>query len=268
MKNFEKNKISIIMGVYNCEESLKDSVESIINQTYSNWEFIICDDGSKDNSWGIIKDYKEKYPQKFKIFLNEQNKGLNYTLNRCAKHVTGEYIARQDADDTSVLTRFEEQIELFKLNDYDVISTGINIVDNGNVIGIKSNEKIIEKKDFVKGSPIAHPTVIVKSKVFFDVGGYEEHEKLLRVEDYHLWFKIFSKNYKIFQSGKLLYNYTDDMSSLKKRTWKNRWNEVYVKKYGFKLLNIPKRYYIYIYRTILVGLLPSKIYMKLHRKRG
>ena len=78
-------KISVIMGIYNCEKYLGNAIECILNQTYTNWELIMCDDGSSDSTYIIAENYKNKYPKKIKLLKNSTNKGLNYTLNRCLK---------------------------------------------------------------------------------------------------------------------------------------------------------------------------------------
>ena len=84
-------KVSIIMGIYNCEATLSEAIDSILIQTYSNWELIMCDDGSKDNTYQIAEQYKMRYPQKIILIKNECNKGLNLTLNHCWKYATGDY---------------------------------------------------------------------------------------------------------------------------------------------------------------------------------
>lgn len=78
MKN---KKISVIMGIYNCSPTLDEAIESIINQTYENWELIMCDDGSTDDTYKKALKYREKYGEKILVLKNEQNKGLNYTLS-------------------------------------------------------------------------------------------------------------------------------------------------------------------------------------------
>ena len=85
-------KISILMGIYNCASTLNEAIDSIIEQTYPNWEFIICDDGSQDNSYEIAKEYEKADPERFMVIKNSENKGLNATLNRCLKIATGEYV--------------------------------------------------------------------------------------------------------------------------------------------------------------------------------
>ena len=92
-------KISVIMGIYNCANTISGSIESIINQTYEDWELIMCDDGSIDTTFDVAKEYQKKYPQKIILLKNKRNRGLNYTLNKCLEIAKGEYIARMDGDD-------------------------------------------------------------------------------------------------------------------------------------------------------------------------
>ena len=94
--------ISVIMGIYNCGDTLSEAIECIVHQTFSDWELIMCDDGSNDDTYEIAISYKEKYPEKIIVLQNEKNRGLNYTLNKCLKQARGKYIARMDADDISV----------------------------------------------------------------------------------------------------------------------------------------------------------------------
>ena len=102
----ETKKISILMGIYNCEATLREAMDSIVNQTYTNWKFIICDDASSDNSFLIAKEYEQQDPDRFLVIQNKKNMGLNATLNRCLALADGDYIARMDGDDISVENRF------------------------------------------------------------------------------------------------------------------------------------------------------------------
>ena len=97
------------MATYNCAETVAQSIESVLDQTYDNIEFIICDDGSSDATFEILKTYKSKFPDKIVLIKNKENMKLPYTLNHCLKYVTGDYVARMDADDLSKPNRFEVQ---------------------------------------------------------------------------------------------------------------------------------------------------------------
>ena len=101
-------KISVVMSVYNGTPYLRECIESILNQTCKDFEFIIIDDGSSDNTWKILTEYANQN-QQIKLFKNEENIGLTKSLNKGLKLAGGEYIARQDADDVSLPDRFELQ---------------------------------------------------------------------------------------------------------------------------------------------------------------
>ena len=116
--------ISVIMGIYNCASTLPEAIDSILNQTYTSWELILCDDGSSDNTYEIAKQYQNRYPDKIKLIRNEKNMGLNYTLNHCIEYVSGKYIARMDGDDVSLPSRFESEIKVLEEEpDIAVVST-------------------------------------------------------------------------------------------------------------------------------------------------
>lgn len=261
-------KISIIMGIYNCEKYIKESIESILNQTYNEWELIMCDDSSIDNTYNIALEYANKNSDKIKLIKNEKNMGLNYTLNRCLKMVKSDYVARQDGDDISLPNRLEKELKFLEDNcEYAMVTSSMITFDENGDWGIIKNNEIPTIYDFIKGSPINHAPCLIRKKVLDEVGGYTVDPKLLRVEDYHLWFKIYEKGYKAYSIQEPLYKMRDDKNAQKRRNWKNRINEVRVKKIGFKMLKIPPIYYIYVFRPIAVGLLPKKIYNYLHKKK-
>lgn len=263
-----KIDISIIMGIYNCEEYLEESIGSIINQTFQNWELIMCDDGSSDNTYLIAKKYEEKYPDKIKLIKNEYNLGLNETLNRCLKLARGKYIARQDGDDISLPNRLELEYNFLEENkEYALVSSAMIYFDENGEWGKSRPVEVPEKLDFVKNSPFAHAPVLIRKSILEKVEGYTVDKKLLRVEDYHLWFKIYAKGYKGYNISKVLYKMRDNRQAYKRRNLKNRINEVRVKCIGYRMLHIPFYKYIYCIRPILIALLPIEIYNILHKKR-
>ena len=107
-------KISVIMGIYNCASTLKEAIECIINQTFLDWELIMCDDGSTDNTIKVAQKYVEKYPEKIFLLVNKENRGLNYTLNRCLSIAKGIYIARMDGDDLCSPNRFQREVDILE----------------------------------------------------------------------------------------------------------------------------------------------------------
>lgn len=257
--------ISIIMGVYNCASTLAESIDSILNQTYTNWHFVICDDCSADNTYEILEDYKKRYPEKFTILQNETNMGLNYTLNRCLSNSKGDLIARQDGDDISLPDRFEKELAVLEGSDYALVSSSMITFDENGDFGVIRHPEIPSPNDFRFGSPFCHAPVIIRKRVLDEVGGYTVADRLLRVEDYHLWFKIYAKGYVGYNIEEPLYKMRDDRNAVKRRTFKNRINETRLKFWGFKEISVSKKYFFYIFKPFILGLIPTGLYSALHR---
>ena len=100
--------ISVIMGAYNCAHTLPEAIAAIQHQTVSDWEFIICDDGSSDETWQVASEF-QRNDERIVLLRNEKNLGLNATLNKCLAAASGYYIARMDGDDICTPDRFEKE---------------------------------------------------------------------------------------------------------------------------------------------------------------
>ncbi|EGT0691132.1 glycosyltransferase [Clostridium perfringens] len=259
--------ISIIMGVYNCEDTLEESIDSIIKQTFKNWELIICDDGSSDKTYDIANKYSKMYSEKIILLKNSSNKGLNYTLNRCLKIANGKYIARMDGDDISLPNRLQKEIDILNNRiDIDIVSSSMIHFDENGDWKITKVNKEPKEEDFIFGTQFCHAPCMVRKEAYLSVNGYSEDKKLLRVEDYHLWVKMYSKGFKGINIEEPLYKMRDDKNAFKRRKFRYRLNESYVKYIAFKSLNIKKRYAIYILKPIFIGILPYRIYNFLRKK--
>ena len=122
-------RFTIITGIYNCAETLDEAVDSILNQTFKDWKWVLCDDGSTDDTYQIAKKYADQYDNIF-LIKNEQNRGLNYTLNHCLQYVNTEYVARMDGDDISLPDRLEKEIRFLDAHpEYAFVSTGMQYFD-------------------------------------------------------------------------------------------------------------------------------------------
>lgn len=269
----ESKKISILMGIYNCAATLAEAIDSIISQTYTNWQFIICDDGSKDNSYDIAKKYEKMDPDRFVIIKNESNIGLNSTLNRCLKIADGDYIARMDGDDVCAPTRFQKEVEFLNCHpDYAIVSTYMTTFDENGEWGCIKTLEYPQVKDFPTHVPMfCHAPCMIRKEAFMDVGGYTEDKRLLRVEDYHLWYKFYAKGYKGYNIPEALYKMRDDRNALHRRTVKARFNGIYATFVGFKMVHLPKWMYIYAIKNAVVEIIkiiiPDKLYILLHKRR-
>ena len=145
-------KVSVIMGIYNCANTLEEALDCILNQSYTNWEVVMCDDCSSDNTAEIAEQYVKKYPGKFILLKNQENHGLNYALNKCLKIATGEYIARMDGDDLCAKERFEKEINVLEQNtEIAIVSTDMHFFDENGIWGKTYTEVFPTKKSFLKG---------------------------------------------------------------------------------------------------------------------
>ena len=224
-------KVSVIMGIYNTfkKEFLEKSISSILNQTYTDFEFIICDDGSTNECFLWAREMCQK-DKRCKLIKNEQNMGLSFTLNKCLKIAKGEYIARMDDDDIAEKTRLEKQVSfLDNNNQYGVVASNATLFDDSGVYGQLVYPEIIKKESFLFGNPIIHPSVLVRKKAYDMVGGYRDLKRTNRVEDYDLFMRMFAANIKIYVMQEKMLNYRQDSYSLKKRKFKYKINECIIR---------------------------------------
>lgn len=262
-------KISILMGIYNCASTLPEAIDSILAQTYPNWELILCDDGSKDDTYAVAESYRSRYPEKIILIQNEKNMGLNHTLNHCLQHATGEFISRMDGDDLSMPTRFEKELNFLLENpQFAIVSTPMVYFDEtGDWKTGKCNCQEPVPAMLVHGTIHCHAPCMLRADAMRQVGGYSVDKKLLRVEDWHLWLKLYAAGYRGYNLTEPLYKMRDDQAAASRRKFRYRFNESYVSMLAVKTFRLPLWKYVYALRPILVGLLPMPVYNYLHRKK-
>ncbi len=204
-------KISVIMSVYNSNNSLKDSIESILNQTYENLELLICDDVSSDKSYDVCLGY-EKNDSRVRILRNNRNIGLTKSLNKLIEVSKGDLIARQDSDDISLINRFEKQIYYFKNQNYDAILSRAKRKESNKVIPNYSYY-IPNKLSIKYKNPFIHGTLMIKKEVLQELGNYNEN--FYYSQDYKLFTDLLNKGYKIKHLKEPLYvlNMKDNIST-------------------------------------------------------
>lgn len=197
--------ISVVMSVYNGEKYLREAINSILEQSYADFEFIIIDDCSTDNSLDIIKSYKDN---RIRLIRNKANLRLPASLNMGIRLANGKYIARMDADDISLPDRFLKQVNYLESHPEVVALGGSFQAIDGNGRNLYKHHALIEEKldrYYLIPSPLAHPTVmmrreiIVNNNLFYDV-------KYSSAQDYDLWLRI-RKYFKIANLPEVLLKY-------------------------------------------------------------
>jgi glycosyltransferase involved in cell wall biosynthesis len=212
MKKNKQPLISVIMPVFNADKYLKDAIDSILNQTYSNFEFIIIDDSSTDNSWFIIKNY-QKIDKRIVARKNRKNSGVAATLNKALKLCHGEYVARMDADDISLPKRFQIQLHYLKKHPEIVgVGTQVNIINNSNKITGKRYFPTTTNDCYqflMITSPVQHPTLMVRTQA---IKKYQYSANYKTAEDWDLYFKLVQNN-QLNNIHETLYNYRQNFGS-------------------------------------------------------
>jgi hypothetical protein len=188
------------MSVFNGEPFLVEAIESILNQSFRDFEFIVVDDGSTDNSGTILDSYLRK-DSRLRVF-HQENKGLIESLNRGCGLAQGRYIARMDADDISLRDRLMWQVEFMeKHHEVGVVGGAVEFIDaTGKSIGTDTppiEDRAIKSALFRGECPFYHPTVLMRKEVFASVRGYRKI--MVAAEDVDLWLRISDR----FQSSNL-----------------------------------------------------------------
>lgn len=262
-------KISVVMPVYNTEKYVWEAIESILNQSFEDFEFIIIDDWSIDKSWEIIQKYAKK-DNRIKAYQNEKNLWVVKTREKLHNKAKWKYIAIIDADDVALENRLELQFDFMqKYSDVAVLWWHTKLIDtNGKEFGIRKYEttKTWIKKNIFKKSPIAQPAVIIRKNVFEEVWGYNNNFE--RCQDYELRTRIFDKWYKILNLDKYLIKYrvfadqgkSKHLKLSMKNTIKIQSRYIFQKKY-FSVTNI-----IYWFAECILFILPSCFVLWLFKK--
>jgi glycosyltransferase EpsE len=189
------------MSVKDSETTLENSIESILNQTYTDYNFLICDDGSNDETKRILEKY-HKMDQRIVIYKNQENVGLTRSLNRLLKYSDRKYIARQDADDISDKNRLKIQLSFLENSSYGVCTTRSKDIDS--MRPIPGISYYFPKKFVMRyKNPFIHGSLLIESKILSDIGFYDE--KFFFAQDYKLFYDLYLQGYNIATLNKFLY---------------------------------------------------------------
>lgn len=235
--------VSVFVACYNHEKYVKETIESIINQTYKNIELIVIDDGSKDNSPKVIQELAEKYGF---TFIHRPNKGLSATLNEGIKLSNGKYFCACASDDIYMFDKIEKQVE-FMENTFECNIAGVcgyvDLIKKGKVIKSSKKKYIMEKytfQDILKHKfYLPAPTSFFRTDILINVGGFDEDTSL---EDWAIYLKLSYNGFSLIRLPHLMTyyrqhesNYSNDIKNMdsarKKLLSKYKMSD------GFKLAN-------------------------------
>lgn len=258
-------KVSIIMSTYNGEQYIAEAIESIISQTYRDWEFIICDDCSTDSTSDILEHYSS-VDSRIKIITNTQNLKLAASLNMCLKESRGAYIARMDDDDISDPCRLEKQVQFMDSHrEFSVVGCNIEMFNNNNVLGVRKYPEFADlyhQKHLIV--QFAHPTVLMRREVLLKLKGYTVAKYTNRGQDFDLWARFFNAGYIGYNIQENLLKYRVADSGYKKDSFENAYNSVIRHIKCYRLLKFPPYMYFKALDPIVTYLVPTWIMAKWH----
>ncbi len=248
------------MSVYNDEKNLPEAVESILNQTFGDFEFIITEDCSKDKSLKLLRDYASK-DKRIVLVENKENLKLTKNLNSMLGIAKGDLIARMDSDDISLPERFEKQVKIFKYNpEIDFVFTSTMLMDNeGNDLCESWRPNDIRKiLDHMKyDSYIPHPTIMAKKDIFAKAGNYTEI-KGYGQEDKELWEKFIANGVSFYYLNEILLRYRLNPSGISFNVRNYSKDEIYsYKKVNICIDNYQRVRAVQVYKNIS-GSIPLK----------
>lgn len=239
--------VSIITPAYNVENYISQTIESVINQTYKNWEMIIIDDCSKDKTYFIMNDYA-KTDNRIKIYKNIDNKGVCYTRNRAIDIAKGKYIAFLDSDDLWDTDKLSKQIQFMEKNKIILSYTGYRkINEDGSKRGEIKVPKVLDYNELLKNCLIGFLTAIYNRE---KIGKYYFED--IKSEDYIYWLKMLKKIKYAYGIEETLASYRvlkNSRSSNKIDIVKYHWS-IYYNIENLNFFESLKYYCIYIFRGI------------------
>ncbi|MCK5506517.1 MAG: glycosyltransferase, partial [Thermodesulfovibrionia bacterium] len=187
-------KVSVVMSVYNGALYLKEALESILGQTYTEFEFVIVDDGSDDETWEILEGYASD-DKRIVLIKNTKNMGLTRSLNRGLRRAQGLYVARQDHDDISIAVRPEKQVCFFDRHESTVlVSSNYDVIDGSGEpdrrVNLNGDFALIMWNLIFYNYLGGHSQVMFRRESAIDIGGFSESFLYAHAQDYDLWLKL------------------------------------------------------------------------------
>lgn len=260
-------KVSIILPTFNAEKTIDRCIESIIEQTYADWELICCDDCSIDNTYEKLCDWGKK-DNRIKVLKNKTNSRAAYTRNRCIEVAQGEYIAQIDDDDYCARDRIEKQVDFLEQNyKYSFVGSKIYIFDEDGIWRTSEPKLEPSTKDFLWSINFSNPSTMIRKEALDRVKGYRVAKETRRSQDYDLFMRLYIEGYRGYNLQEPLTYYYKGKNSYPKCKYEYRVDEAKIRYRNFKRLGLLPRGYIYVIKPLIIGLIPVALLERMKRRR-
>lgn len=245
-----RDLVSVVVAAYNAEAHISECIESILRQTYTNWELIICDDCSTDRTVEIVEAYQKREPR-IKLLQNKENMRAGASRNKCIEISQGKFVMIQDADDVCAEDRMEKLVDRIQKGNMDFVSSGHYLFDDGGeyktVVG--SNE-YPKKEDFLFGTPFCHAATLFRKECLEKANGYRVSKETRRGQDYDLFMRLYALEFCGCNIPDVLYGYRVDKNTLSRRKFEYRIDECIIRYKGFKSLGLLPKGMLYVFKPI------------------
>lgn len=260
-------KVSVLMGMFNESANLETALNSILKQSFQDFEVFLCDDASTDNSFEIAKSICGSDPR-FHLLRNEKNEGVAASVNRCLPLAKGEYVARMDLDDICSLQRFEKEVAFLDAHpDVSLCSSLAYCFDEQGIYGLLGSSGLKHPKDNFFVAPYVQPSAMIRRSAFVQAGGYDPNCR--RSQDYDLWCKFGSLGFVGYVIDEPLLFYRCNTRDLqRKRTKKNvlfvwKLHKKWRKKLGVPLFSL----FLFGLKTIAQLCIPTRLRNRINRSK-
>jgi len=252
-------EVTVLMSVYNGLPYLQQAIESILQQTCDNFEFLIIDDGSTDGSDRILTEYAQK-DARIKILSNKQNYGLGYSLARGLLIATTPWIARMDADDVALPNRLELQMNYVRENPHvDIVGGYALDIDEGECVLAERKVPTVHAEilRLIWTNPFIHGTVLFRRESILKIGSYSS--QLAKRQDYELWFRCATAGIQFanLPIPLIYYRFTDN--TFKRNNWKVALTHVFIGWRGCWMVGASPFAYLAVTKQLVLCLLPSPL---------
>ena len=257
-------KVSLLVGIYNCADTLGQCIESVLCQTYTNFELILCNDCSTDNTYDVARSYADKDPR-IKLIQNEQNIKLGRTLNHCLEVATGDYCARLDGDDYCAPDRLEKQVRFLDENpEYGCVGTFMQIIDGVHNDKVRKVPPYPTIEFLAQSNPCCHATMMMRTEALRAINGYDVRPETERIEDVDMFWRFYLAGYKAANILEPLYFVREDPNTYKRRKFKFDINCAKYRYNACKKAGLGFRYKILAGRQVLVAFAPHSLVRAYH----
>lgn len=252
-------KVSVIIPTYNAVKTIEKTVNSVLEQTEKDFEIILVDDVSSDETYSVLKKLANK-DERILCFKNKHNSKSAYTRNVAISKTRGQFIMQLDDDDYCDPSRMEQQVDyLEKHPEIDFVGSNVAVYNNKGIYGqlIKPENPTI--KDLLKTSQFFNPSMMFRRESLETVGGYRISWETVRGQDYDMYLRMYIADLKGHNIQKDLTYYYQDNNYVKKIKWKNRLGEACYRYRHFKRLGVLPGAFPYVVKPLIAIFIPRKV---------